>query len=154
MENVMYGILNGFGIEQLLVAFAAGIVAALVKRKIKLDVKRELIVRLVVALGLAAILCAALKQNYGWLISTASGGIGLSYVLSGLSSKEKSLSAETFLQTVAPFLKAEDIRAAIKDKESTEEIYSALRPLTGNKMSDDQVKLISGVVSILKRFGY
>ena len=69
MENVMYGILNGFGIEQLLVAFAAGIVAALVKRKIKLDVKRELIVRLVVALGLAAILCAALKQNYGWLIS-------------------------------------------------------------------------------------
>ena len=145
MENVMYGILNGFGIEQLLVAFAAGIVAALVKRKIKLDVKRELIVRLVVALGLAAILCAALKQNYG---------IGLSYVLSGLSSKEKSLSAETFLQTVAPFLKAEDIRAAIKDKESTEEIYSALRPLTGNRMSDDQVKLISGVVSILKRFGY
>ena len=154
MENVMYGILNGFGIEQLLVAFAAGIAAALIKRKIRLDVKRELIVRLVVALGLAAILCAALEKNYGWLISTASGGIGLSYVLSGLSSKEKSLSAETFLQTVAPFLKAEDIRIAIKDKQSTEEIYSALRPLIGNKMSDDQVKLIAGVVGILKRFGY
>ena len=150
----MYGILNGFGIEQLLVAFAAGIAAALIKRKIRLDVKRELIVRLVVALGLAAILCAALGKNYGWLISTASGGIGLSYVLSGLSSKEKSLSAETFLQTVAPFLKAEDIRIPIKDKQSTEEIYSALRPLIGNKMSDDQVKLIAGVVGILKRFGY
>lgn len=154
MENVMYGILNGFGIEQLLVAFAASVVAALIKRKIKLDVKRELIVRLVVALGLAAILCAALKQNYGWLISTASGGIGLSYVLSGLSSKEKSLSAETFLQTVAPFLKTEDIKTAVRDKESAEDLYSALRPLIGEKMSDDQVKLICGVVSILKRFGY
>lgn len=154
MENVIFGIVNGFGLEQIIVAFAAGIVVALVKRKIKLDVKRELIVRLVVALALAVILTLVLRQDYGYLISVASGGLGLSYVLSGLSSKEKSPSAETFLQTVAPYLKTEDIRSALKGNESTDEIYSALLPLMSGKTPDEQIKFIAGVVGILKRFGY
>ena len=52
--DVILGMVCGYGAEQLLIAVAVSVVAALIKRKAKLDMRRELAARLVFSLALAA----------------------------------------------------------------------------------------------------
>ena len=54
--DVILGIVCGYGAEQLLIAVAVSVVAALIKRKAKLDLRRELVARLVFSLALKNLL--------------------------------------------------------------------------------------------------
>lgn len=151
MENPILDLIEIFGVERLLVAIAAGTVASIIKRKIKLNAKRDLVVRVAIAFTVAAILAAVFASGYDGLVSVASGGLGLSYVISGLAAKDAA-TAEIFLRTVAPDLSEEDVRGALKGKSRTEEIYEAIRPLVEKEMPDERIKLVSQVISVLKKF--
>lgn len=151
MENPILDLIEIFGVERLLVAIAAGTIASIIKRKIKLNAKRDLVVRVAIAFTVAAILAAVFASGYDGLVSVASGGLGLSYVISGLTSKD-SATAEIFLRTVAPYLSEKDVRDALKGKSQTEEIYEAILPLVETEMPDERIKLVSQVINVLKNF--
>ena len=61
--DVILGIFGGYGAEQILIAAAVGLVAALVKRKFKLNLRRELAVRLICSLALAALVAFVFGKN-------------------------------------------------------------------------------------------
>lgn len=151
--DVMFGMVCGYGADQLFVGIVVSVITALVKRKIKLDLRRELAIRLIFSLALAAIAGLILAKNYGWIISTASGGLGLSYVLTNLVCKGENPTAETFLRSVAPYLTDEQIKSVTADENDEEQTRDLLKTLLRAGVSDEQILFFTDVIIALKKIG-
>lgn len=151
--EVILGIFGGYGAEQILIAAAVSLVAMLVKRKFKLNLRRELAVRLICSLALAALVAFIFGKNHAWIIGSASGALGLSYVLSNLFGKNKSPTAETFLRSVAPYLSDEDVKSVIGGDLSEDELRETLKTLLKQGTPEEEIVFLTDVIIALKKFG-
>ena len=150
--DVILGMVCGYGAEQLLIAVAVSVVAALIKRKAKLDLRRELVARLVFSLALAALAALILGKNYGWIVSTAAGALGLSYVFSNLVCKNDSPTAETFLRSVAPYLTDDELKSVLDKNVDDEQTRVLLKNLLKDGTPEEEIVFITDVVIALKKF--
>lgn len=145
--------LFGYGLEQMVIGVVVSLASTLIKRKFKIDLRRELAVRLIFSLALAGVVALILSREYTWVATTASGALGLSYVVSNLATKQKNPTAETFLRSVAPELTDEQIKTALTDRETKDEICDGLTEILGKKMPSTEIDFIAGVIASLKKFG-
>ena len=150
--DVILGMVCGYGAEQLLIAVAVSVVAALIKRKAKLDLRRELAARLVFSLALAALAALIFGKNYGWVVPTASGALGLSYVFSNLVCKNDSPTAETFQRSVAPYLTDDELKSVLDKNVDDEQTRVLLKNLLKDGTPEEEIVFITDVVIALKKF--
>lgn len=153
-SNVIADIMFGYGIEQFVIGAIVSLAVMPIKRKFKLDLRRELIVRIIISLAFSSLLAGILSKEYAWAAATVSGSLGLSYIISNLAGKKKSPTAEQLIKSIAPDLTTEQIKAALKNKFTQEEIRGALTELLGGRAPESEIEFLAGIITALKTFGY